>query len=142
MGRQSGKTYRTTISIPLDLKARMDAAGEQVNWSAVAARAFEEKLAELASRKSAKERTMADVVQRLRASKLKGQDRRYKAGHDAGERWAKNLASAEELERLADFLDTLDCDPSYGREEFFSDYGLGAHSKPELLYFKLDPEEE
>jgi hypothetical protein len=39
--------YRTTISIPLDLKRRMDEVDGQVNWSAVAAKAFEAHIAYL-----------------------------------------------------------------------------------------------
>ena len=35
---------RMNISIPDDLKARMDALGESVNWSKIAARAFQDKL--------------------------------------------------------------------------------------------------
>jgi hypothetical protein len=36
---------RMSISLPSDLKARMEASCEQVNWSIIAARAFEERLA-------------------------------------------------------------------------------------------------
>lgn len=42
-------TYRQIVSIPANLKERMDKVADQVNWSAVAARAFEEKLKELES---------------------------------------------------------------------------------------------
>src|SRR5262245_14260814 len=106
MGRRSGNIYRTTVSIPQDLKARMDAVSEPVNWSQVAVRAFEDKLAEIASRK--KEKTMSDAIQRLRASKLKGDDRRYREGHEAGWAWARDVAEAEELRRLTKALEGLD----------------------------------
>ena len=45
------KHARTTISVPSELKARMDAVDESVNWSAVACQAFELKLAEITKRK-------------------------------------------------------------------------------------------
>jgi hypothetical protein len=104
MGRQSGNSYRTTISIPLDLKRRMDEV-EGVNWSAVATRAFEEKLAEIATKKERK--SMTDVVQRLRASKVRAQGKVYQEGYTAGRRWASEIAAAAELERMAEKRDEL-----------------------------------
>ncbi len=38
-------TFRTNITIPTDLKARMDQVPFRINWSRVAAEAFEEVLA-------------------------------------------------------------------------------------------------
>jgi hypothetical protein len=40
-------TFRTSISIRRSLKARMNAVTAQVNWSAVAADAFERKIQEV-----------------------------------------------------------------------------------------------
>ena len=40
-------TRRTMISLPQDLKERMEKAGGKVNWSAVARRAFEQMLDEV-----------------------------------------------------------------------------------------------
>src|SRR5260370_8114024 len=81
--QEMAKSYRTTITIPSDLKARMDAIGEEVNWSAVASRAFEARLAEIISKRGAKK--MEDVVTRLRASKNKAQDEAKTRGIEAGE---------------------------------------------------------
>ena len=67
MAKKTSNTARTTISIPRALKSRMDEVTENVNWSAVAARSFEDKLAEIISRKEIRE--MEEVVERLRASK-------------------------------------------------------------------------
>jgi hypothetical protein len=106
MSRKTGNIYRTTISIPQDLKRRMDAVEGQVNWSAVAAFAFEEKLAEIASRR--KEKSLDDVIQRLRASRLRSDNSNYRAGEEAGERWAEREAEAEQLKNLADFLQFVD----------------------------------
>jgi hypothetical protein len=103
MGRQTGGIFRTTISVPTDLKERMDAVAGQVNWSAVAVRAFEERLAELAAVK--KEKTMGDAIQRLRASKLRADDEGYKNGEQAGRQWAEHSAEADELQRLEKLLD-------------------------------------
>jgi hypothetical protein len=103
MGRQTGNIFRTTVSVPLDLKERMDTVAGQVNWSQVAVRAFEEKLAALAAAK--KEKTMADAIQRLRASKLRDEDAEYQTGENAGREWAENMAEARELRRLEKLLD-------------------------------------
>src|SRR5690242_4321225 len=92
-------TVRTTISVPNDLKARMDACGEPVNWSAVACRAFEEKLAEITRRRGAK--SMKEVAMRLRASKRRSETEVYNEGSEAGKDWAMHRAEADELERLA-----------------------------------------
>ena len=97
MGRQSGNIYRTTISVPTDLKARMDAAEDQVNWSAVAVR-FEEKLAEIASRKKVK--NMDDAIQRPAPSQKRGNDSEHQPGFEAGRQWASAEAEALELEKL------------------------------------------
>jgi hypothetical protein len=92
------KTVKTSISVPVDLKARMDAVGESVSWSAVACAAFEQRLAEIIKRKGV--RDMLDVVARLRASKRQGEDSRYQEGHEAGRAWAEEKAEARELELL------------------------------------------
>jgi hypothetical protein len=44
------RSFRTTITVPADLKLRMDAVKEEINWSALAASAFEAKLAEIAKK--------------------------------------------------------------------------------------------
>lgn len=46
-GRQTGGIYRLTVSVKTDLNRRMNEFKDEVNWSAVAAAAFEEKLAEI-----------------------------------------------------------------------------------------------
>src|SRR5262249_23608495 len=78
---------RTTISLPPDLKSRMDAVKESVNWSGVAAAAFEAKLKELAARKEPE--NMEDVVKRLRAAAELEANEEYQAGFEAGQAWAK-----------------------------------------------------
>src|SRR5262249_34830315 len=95
MGRRSGRIIRTTISIPQDLMARMQEA-KGVNWSAVAARAFEEQLNEIA--RARKEKTMDDAILRLRAAKRCLDDEDYREGHKAGQAWACEHAEPKELE--------------------------------------------
>jgi hypothetical protein len=121
----------------LELKERMDASGEAVNWSRVAARAFEDKLAELVASK--KEWTGEDVLQRLRASWLRSSDERYKQGQECGSRWAQQRAEAEELQRLERFLARLDRNPGSDRDDFF---GGTAHGTAARLYFEMHPEED
>jgi hypothetical protein len=100
MGKASG-SFRTTISLPRDLKRRMDAVKEEINWSAVACRAFEEKLGELAAKKEKK--AMADIIQRLRAAKQRGADALYRQGYEDGRRWASERAEYDDLVRLEQF---------------------------------------
>lgn len=59
---------RTTISFPVKLKARMEACEEPMNWSQVAARAFEIRLAEIAFAKEG--RAMKKTVFQLRLESL------------------------------------------------------------------------
>jgi hypothetical protein len=89
---------RTTISLPRDLRRRMQACGEGVNWSAIAARAFEAEVARI--NLTAGESNVEDVVARLRETQLHGRGELYKKGALAGKSWAEQQASALELNRL------------------------------------------
>jgi hypothetical protein len=96
--------FRTTISVPSDLKTRMDRVKEPVNWSAIACRAFQDKLAEIASRKEIK--TMTEVVERLRATLRNEEGKDFSHGYELGRKWAENAASATELKRMEKFQET------------------------------------
>lgn len=87
----------------------MDAVSETVNWSQVAAAAFETKLAEIALRK--KEKTMTDIVQRLRASRVTSISADQKRGEKLGRHWAEHVAPWRELKELAENWEDLDRDP-------------------------------
>ena len=89
---EEARYARTTISVPPDLKRRIKAVEEVVNWSALACQTFEAKLSEIASRKVKK--TMDDVIQRLRASKQRDDDEDYRIGEAEGRLWAAHHASA------------------------------------------------
>ena len=85
------------------LRARMEPAWEVVDWSKVAAGAFELRLAEIAAAVGSK--SLSDVVQRLRGTRLGRESDSERIGRDAGTRWAKDTATWAELERLADLED-------------------------------------
>jgi hypothetical protein len=95
---------RTNISLPRDLKARMDAVKESVNWSAIAAEAFEAKLLQLQSQKEVK--GMDDVVARLKAAAELEANEDYQAGLEAGRQWAKEEATPKQLRRIGDYIDS------------------------------------
>jgi hypothetical protein len=103
-------TARMNISLPDELKGRMDALQQPVNWSGVAAKAYQEKLEELDP--TPKEISMAEVVERLRASRSEYVTEpafeiatdRYGEGLVAGMAWAREAAewpALMQLERLA-----------------------------------------
>jgi hypothetical protein len=87
---------RTTISLPDELKARME--GVEENWSAIAAQAFERRLRQLKLRE---ETDMTSVINRLRASKMEYDETNEAAGMVDGRRWATKSASYGQLKRLA-----------------------------------------
>lgn len=93
------------IYIPDSMKARMDAAGERANWSAVAQRAFAVELDHLESIKEIG--SMTDVIERLKASKNAFLAQQLADGRASGTDWAKRHATWVELKRLAEAdLDT------------------------------------
>lgn len=103
-------TARMNISLPDELKDRMDALKEPVNWSGVAAKAYLDKLEELDP--TPREITMAEVVERLRASRsahvtepaVEPSVDRYGEGLIAGMAWAREVAewpALMQLERIA-----------------------------------------
>lgn len=134
MSKKPGFT-RTTISLPADLKKRMDKVAEAVNWSAIAARAFEGVLAEHAARKERK--NMNDVIQRLRASKQQCDDENYKDGFLVGQEWAKNSAEARELQNLDRVRSSIRDDEWTFETDESSAYGAW-----EWLYFQMFPEHD
>jgi len=91
---------KINLYVTEDLKRRMDKV-KDANWSAVAAAAFEKRLGEIAEQKAQK--TMADVIARLRGSKLTSASEIERWGHQDGRRWAMEKASYDELRRLAEY---------------------------------------
>jgi hypothetical protein len=98
MVEQQG-AVRANVSLPRGLKARMDAVNEPVNWSAVAAQAFEAKLLELAARKEVG--NVEDVIARLKAADELDIKEEYQQGCEAGGAWARETARPRQLRALA-----------------------------------------
>ena len=99
---------RVTVYVPDDVKARMDEAGEDINWSALAQRAFVEAALSRAVRKD--QSNMDKVVERLRASKERVMEADHRNGKTAGQRWAKQTAEYDQLERLSEYLEDNNCE--------------------------------
>jgi hypothetical protein len=124
---------KMTVYVPDDLKGRMDKV-EGVNWSPLACRAFEAKLAELITKQGAKD--MSDVITRLKASKAEAGDANRTMGREMGDRWASSSAEAEELGRLeawaeGDWEEQLeDSDPNaaFGPSHHLVDVIEGGHA--------------
>jgi hypothetical protein len=92
---------KVNLYVPDDLKARMDDTGDAVNWSAVAQRAFREAIS---THQIPKDRSgMEHVIERLRASKERYEDRQFAAGKEVGTKWAKSEAEFFELVAVASF---------------------------------------
>jgi hypothetical protein len=124
--------FRTTISVPGDLKMRMDRVNEPVNWSALACRAFEDKLGEIAARSENK--TMIDVIERLRASLRDEQGQSFKEGYEIGKNWARDRATAAQLRRLESFQETTKARSIREWENWFCPPGM---HKPWLELVKI-----
>ena len=97
---------RTSISIPADLKRRMDKV-KNVVWSHVAAEAFEAKLREVEQKKKeqAMQTDMDKVAERLRKAAADEGGEAEAAGVKAGREWAKDRATPKQLQRLAQLPD-------------------------------------
>jgi hypothetical protein len=100
---------RTTITIPGELKARMETVGSRVNWSAIASEAFKSRLSEL----EIMEQPMPelpdrdDALERLRRLKIEPESQRQGESSRAyvlGKRWAMADAHPDELQRLEEFF--------------------------------------
>jgi len=123
---------RMTISVSDELKRRMDKVKEDVNWSALACRAFQEKLVELAKKKGAP--TMKDVIERLKVSREKGANAAYKSGFEAGQKWAREKAEAPQLERLERRRDP--------QHDWYFTEGSSAYGACEHFYFIIEPDQD
>ena len=97
--RISGIVARVSIYISDELKARMDAVGEAVNWSEIARPAF---LSAVANHEHRRTQTMTTAIERLRTSKEKYLDEMTEFGRERGQRWARDHAEWAELKRVAD----------------------------------------
>lgn len=135
-------SVRTTISLPDELKARMDALNEPVNWSAEAAKCFEKLLGEIASRKQ--EKDLSDIIARLRATKMESEEKASKIAHDAGVYWATHHATYQELERAVNYDRSVigDCqwNGPYRGCDWIAFILLGVEDDEDRLSFELSDE--
>jgi hypothetical protein len=92
---------KVNLYVSGELKARMDDTGEAVNWSAVAQRAFREAISTHQMRQDRSD--MKHVIERLRVSKERFEERQLAAGKKVGARWAKTEAEYFELVAVASF---------------------------------------
>lgn len=92
---------RIDIYVPEELKARMDAVGDAVDWSQVARLAFEDSLNRMdaGTDHAVARRAIQDLVTQEGGSAERDRD----IGYDAGRDWATNAADHQELERLSRF---------------------------------------
>jgi hypothetical protein len=99
-----GGVVRMNISIPAELRKQMDGVPGSVNWSAVAAGAFRDKVERLlARRKGAMKKE--DVIARLKLADERDDDEAWTDGEEAGERWAQRKATPKQLRRLDEKFD-------------------------------------
>lgn len=136
--------------VPDDLKARMDEAGQAVNWSVIAQQAFREVILNLAVRRETA--TMDDAVERLRASKQSYVETERESGLEVGEEWATEDAAYSELLRIAKAveearreidLQTLQdlIDPEHKMDvgdwvRFWEDRGFSGDSEPSDVWVR------
>src|SRR5262245_40200236 len=103
----TGRYIRTTITVPVQLKLRMDAAGVEINWSAVAAQAFSQKLDELAAAGQDCQASLATMAARLRSSRRHSVDASYARGWRLGREWAMARADLDHLVRFERLYRTM-----------------------------------
>ena len=89
---------RISIYVSENLKARMDAVGDRVNWSDVAQVAFEKAVAAYEQKRGD---NMETAIERLRASKQEGAQDDFFLGRTIGQEWAIKSAEHKELVRLS-----------------------------------------
>jgi hypothetical protein len=88
---------RITLYVPDDLKTRMDAAGDAINWSEVARPVLTAAVAAFEHRKG---QNMTTAIERLRASRLETEQTDKVQGKSDGRAWAENDAEYQWLKRL------------------------------------------
>ena len=89
---------RTTITVPRELKNKMKQVGAYVNWSAVACEAFEKKMEEIGPVEEIS--TIDGAIERFKkinSSAVRGASPASSSGFEAGQRWAMNQATQEQL---------------------------------------------
>ena len=92
-----------TLSVPKEVKTKMDAVKVSVNWSAIATAAFETKILELMSKREVK--SMTDLVSRLKAAEELEANEDYQDGHPVWREMGSGKATPRQLRRLQALTD-------------------------------------
>jgi hypothetical protein len=95
----ASNAQRVTITVPAAVKKQMDEISESVNWSAVAAEAFQRKVNEIRTRRN-KTVTKQMVIERLKSAG-KEDPKGFEAGREFGRTWAEEKALPRYLRKLA-----------------------------------------
>jgi hypothetical protein len=88
---------RISLYIPDDLRTRMNAAGDEINWSEVARPSL---TAAVAAFEHEKGQNVSTAIERLRTSKQRFDQQEKISGYNDGKSWAENKAEYHELVRL------------------------------------------
>jgi hypothetical protein len=88
---------RIALYVPDDLRARMEAARDEINFSDIARPAFTVAVTVFEHRKG---QNMSTAIARLRASKLQADQQDKDRGNTAGRVWAENRAAYRVLRDL------------------------------------------
>lgn len=122
---------RMSIYVPDDLKGRMDALSDRVNWSGIAQAAFE---IEIGRYPKWTEDRMTAVIERLRASKQRQAEAMGDVGAVAGKKWAEEEAEYINLKAVAESeLDDTDAD-DIGWDAIPGMIGFGDRSEAESFW--------
>jgi len=95
------KFHRTSITVPTELRARMDAVKDEANWSRIACQAFEQEVVRIEKlREEKKEASKRDAIaNRLQATMKQTVDALLTSrGMSLGQEWASEKATAAELQ--------------------------------------------
>lgn len=98
---------RVMVTVPEKTRARMLRVGERVNWSAVAARAFEKELAEIEKRARAVDIDVA--VHRLIEDDLDSRGEDYRKAFEAGRQWAFYAARLRVIRSISQHREDYRC---------------------------------
>ena len=116
---------RTTISIPDELKAEMDALGESINWSATAAEAFRAEIERSKVRRARTEgKQMSAALKRLATSKAEYEAEARDRGHADGTKWAMGKAEYGQLKNLAQHWPNTETTAPTGINDAFGPAGV------------------
>jgi len=88
---------RVNVSVPDEMKERMDALADRVNWSEAARAAFER---EITAASMPDDPDIDQVVERLRKSKADSWQANLKKAREEGREWAKKRASYNQLKEV------------------------------------------